>query len=573
MRFCDRYIDRRSRTHDQIVQAARSGVQNIVEGSNVSGTSKKLELKLTGVARASLDELRLDYEDFRRQRFLQRWAAGDLRRAALIARRCATADEVADWVCEQHAPAAPSIRSTLSKPLPTYPELAANAALTLIAVAASLLDRQLDAQARAFERKGGFTEQLHRVRTARRYSLPHRLDAKSDSSVVGATLRSDLSTIYLRPARRCGTGSQINLLLQVQSRRAFAAVLLGFAATLTASSCAKPTTEGAATDSHLISVADAARDLGLQTTLSDQGNRITLERNGRRATLNANARDMVIDGVRVLLGDAVERRQGALYLSRIDFERRLRPLWRPDLAGLPPRVPHVVVLDAGHGGWDPGSENKPLRVQEKDLTLDVVLRLKPLLEAQGWTVILTRDRDTALANAKNADLDARSAIAASSGADVFVSVHFDANASGTLQGSEIFTFAPAHQYATDDWEKAHALGGHAAGTVFDQDVPANRRDEWNTLLAHAMYTHLQPALHTSDLGERIAHWRVLANLPCPGVLVEPAYVSNPLEALRAYAPAFRQQIAEAIATGLGAYADQIKALNAVGSGTSANAIK
>jgi len=66
--FCERFIDKRSRTHDQMVQAARSGVQNIAEGSMASATSKKTELKLTGVARASLEELLLDYEDFLRQR-------------------------------------------------------------------------------------------------------------------------------------------------------------------------------------------------------------------------------------------------------------------------------------------------------------------------------------------------------------------------------------------------------------------------------------------------------------------------------------------------------------------------
>ena len=66
VRFCDRYISKRSRTHDQMVQAARSGVQNIAEGSQASGTSKKFELKLTSVARASLEELLLDYEDFLR---------------------------------------------------------------------------------------------------------------------------------------------------------------------------------------------------------------------------------------------------------------------------------------------------------------------------------------------------------------------------------------------------------------------------------------------------------------------------------------------------------------------------
>ena len=179
VRFADRYIEKRSRTHDQMVQAARSGVQNIAEGSKASGTSKKMELKLTNVARASLEELRLDYEDFLRHRRLPLWPKEDPRRAALIARRCATADTVAAWVKEVHDQAPPSspdtqslrrAASTASIPStkPTYPEIAANAALTLIAVACSLLDRQLAAQAAAFEKDGGFTERRYRTRTARR---------------------------------------------------------------------------------------------------------------------------------------------------------------------------------------------------------------------------------------------------------------------------------------------------------------------------------------------------------------------------------------------------------------------
>src|SRR4030042_1107676 len=71
--FCDRFVDTQSRTHDQMVQAARSGVQNIAEGSLASATSKKMELKLTGVARASLGELLLDFEDFLRQRGWHQW--------------------------------------------------------------------------------------------------------------------------------------------------------------------------------------------------------------------------------------------------------------------------------------------------------------------------------------------------------------------------------------------------------------------------------------------------------------------------------------------------------------------
>src|SRR5471030_3272768 len=102
VRFCALYIEKRSRTNDQMVQAARSGVQNIAEGSQASGTSKKTELKLTNVARASLEELRLDYEDFLRQRRLALWPADDPRRKRIVARKCATGDDVAVWVKQIH---------------------------------------------------------------------------------------------------------------------------------------------------------------------------------------------------------------------------------------------------------------------------------------------------------------------------------------------------------------------------------------------------------------------------------------------------------------------------------------
>lgn len=199
VRFCERYIDRRSRTHDQMVQAARSGVQNIAEGSKASGTSKKFELKLTSVARASLEELKLDYEDFLRQRRLPAWEREDPRRNDLIARRCRTVEEVAQWTRDVHrsmrenkaktqlhpstysssssastqstssTQSTPPSPSASSPPPPaTYPEIAANGALALIAVACSLLDRQLTAQAGAFEQEGGFTERLYQRRTQTR---------------------------------------------------------------------------------------------------------------------------------------------------------------------------------------------------------------------------------------------------------------------------------------------------------------------------------------------------------------------------------------------------------------------
>jgi len=163
VRFCDRYINKRSRTHDQMVQAARSGIQNIAEGSMASGTSKKMELKLTNVAKASLEELRLDYEDFLRQRNLALWQPDYPRRQALVARRCMTADEVAVWVKEistNDRQEEPSIRSLES----IYSGYSANAALVLIKVASVLLDRQMASQAAAFEQESGFSERLYRTR-------------------------------------------------------------------------------------------------------------------------------------------------------------------------------------------------------------------------------------------------------------------------------------------------------------------------------------------------------------------------------------------------------------------------
>jgi len=183
VRFCDRYIDRRSRTHDQMVQAARSGVQNIAEGSQASGTSKKTELKLTNVARASLEELRLDFEDYLRQRGLEEWSPEHPALMRFKAKRCATLEHVRAWVKDERkrartstdehgrtpsGPIAPvSVHDSQCKSVSSA-QLVANAALSLLNLACYLLDRQVEAQAAAFEKEGGFTERLYRVRSARR---------------------------------------------------------------------------------------------------------------------------------------------------------------------------------------------------------------------------------------------------------------------------------------------------------------------------------------------------------------------------------------------------------------------
>jgi four helix bundle suffix protein len=151
--FCDRWIGRRSRTHDQMVQAARSGKQNIAEGSMASGTSKKIELKLVGIARASLEELLLDYQDFLRQRNLPLWEK-EHPKAHAVRKLCYRKDR--------------SYRTYRTYIEGSLPEVAANAVICVIHQTNFLLDRQLRQLEQQFLEQGGFTERLYHARQSTR---------------------------------------------------------------------------------------------------------------------------------------------------------------------------------------------------------------------------------------------------------------------------------------------------------------------------------------------------------------------------------------------------------------------
>lgn len=151
--FCRRFLEKRDRTNDQMIQAARSGKQNIVEGSQASGTSKETELKLTNVARASLEELLTDYGDFLRTRGLQEWP-------------------------KEH-PYARRLRELNRAPKATYanfkkgiehtdPEICANVIIGLIKVTNFLLDRQIQSLEKAFLKEGGLRERMTRARLQQR---------------------------------------------------------------------------------------------------------------------------------------------------------------------------------------------------------------------------------------------------------------------------------------------------------------------------------------------------------------------------------------------------------------------
>lgn len=171
VRFCERYVDRFSRTRDQMVQAARSGVQNIAEGSQTSGTSKKTEIKLTSVERSSLEELKLDYEDYLRQRGLQLYSPNHPTLMRFKTKRCSSVDELRAWIEEERQRVEMSVSSVSVREgpcIPRHDELAANGILSLLNLACNLLDRQMAALDKNFLNDGGFTERLYRMRIQNR---------------------------------------------------------------------------------------------------------------------------------------------------------------------------------------------------------------------------------------------------------------------------------------------------------------------------------------------------------------------------------------------------------------------
>ena len=158
--FVELYIPASSGTRDQMVQAARSGVQNIAEGSMDAATSVKLELNLYNVARASLEELLLDYQDFLRQNRYPVWTKDSALYQEFVALRISDKAGFKAFI-RQAESSAPSVNI---RNHPYKSVLVANATLLLISTAIFFLKRQIDSKAKTFLNNGGFSERMYRMR-------------------------------------------------------------------------------------------------------------------------------------------------------------------------------------------------------------------------------------------------------------------------------------------------------------------------------------------------------------------------------------------------------------------------
>ena len=293
---------------------------------------------------------------------------------------------------------------------------------------------------------------------------------------------------------------------------------------------------------EVVNLADFAKRHRLTLVWTEAGKRLQLKGAGLLVELEIGSRELAIDGIRVFLGEAVRATQGIPQISRIDAERFVAPIIRP--AG-PAPVLRTIVLDAGHGGRDTGKDNASQKVQEKTLTLDTVRRLKPLLEAQGYRVVLTRNDDRYL------DLTERVEIAERAGADLFLSVHYNSVEAGAerVTGAEVFTMTPQDQLSTDQKPDRQASRAN----------PGNLYDTWNSVLGFSLHQSLVTKLRVADRGLKHGRLAVLRLATCPAALVEAGYLSHPDETRRLATPEYRQKVAEALAEGIKAYAQAVAA--------------
>lgn len=259
-------------------------------------------------------------------------------------------------------------------------------------------------------------------------------------------------------------------------------------------------------------------------------------------------RELRWNGHRVFLGEPVVTNRRMLWIAEVDIANTLAPLLQP--AHVPPATGlRLIVLDPGHGGTDPGTQNAKMKLNEKTFTLDVAQRLKPLLEARGYKVLLTREKDTRFHNSPAVDLPMRADFANKAMADLFLSIHFNALGNPDVHGIETYAFTPAGQRSSGEDERS------AEG---EKPQPVNRHDHWSFVAAGAIHEKLRGAVEGFDRGLKRARWRVLSRLACPGVLIECGFLTNDAEARKINTAEHRQKIAEGIAAGVEVYAARLK---------------
>ena len=274
----------------------------------------------------------------------------------------------------------------------------------------------------------------------------------------------------------------------------------------------------------------------------EEGEWVVLSGSFGQMEFRSESREFRLNDLRIFMGEAVLEEEGSLYVSSLDIQKYIQPLLETSVFAPIPQI-KTIVLDAGHGGRDMGAQNKMLGLKEKDLTLKVVGHLKNKLEAKGYSVFLTREKDHYLS------LDERTKITQDQDADLFLSIHFNAAENLDASGIETYILTPQFQRSTSS---------HENSPKNEIELDGNRLDPWNAVAGFYVHRLLMNDLGGTDRGLKRARFSVLRNQHCPSLLIEAAFLSNEAEAQRVKTDAFQKRLAHSIVTGVEVYERMLK---------------
>src|SRR5881396_878785 len=285
-----------------------------------------------------------------------------------------------------------------------------------------------------------------------------------------------------------------------------------------------------------LSVDNISKFYELPAEVVPSGAKIQSETANRPLEFVSGSREAIINGARSWLCFPVIEQNGKSLVSRTDLAKTIEPLLRPH------RVPDVgkvqtVVLDAGHGGYDKGQVSR--YGAEKDFALDVVRKLRPILQAKGLRVIMTREGDYFV------PLEVRAKIANAAYNSIFVSIHFNAtNDDPNATGFEIFSFTPRGAPSTSDSAVAPSALSTQPGSTVDAQSMALSACIYHSLLGH---------IPEYDRGIKRARFAVLRLTKVPAVLVEGGFLTERGESKLISNKDWRAQLAGAIGVGIESY--------------------
>ena len=285
-----------------------------------------------------------------------------------------------------------------------------------------------------------------------------------------------------------------------------------------------------------LSVDNISKFYGLPAEVVPSGAKIQTDTADHPLEFVSGSREAIINGARSWLCFPVIEQEGKSFVSRTDVAKTIEPLVRPH------RVPDVgkvqtVVLDPGHGGHDKGQMSR--YGAEKDFALDVARKLRPILQAKGLRVIMTREGDYFV------PLEVRAKIANAARNSIFVSIHFNAtNDDPNATGFEIFSFTPRGAPSTSD-------GTAAASSVNVQ--PGSSVDAQSLALSACIYHSVLGHLREYDRGIKRARFAVLRLTKVPAVLIEGGFLTESGESKLISNKDWRAKLAGAIGMGIENY--------------------